>query len=319
MFSYKCMVIGGAGFIGTELCFLLEKRFGKENVCIIDNFSNECGADVLIEYGFSILEVDIFEKHKLEEVIKKFNPEIVYYLSNKDCKNIDDVNENIICISNVSEMAVKYNFPLLFISGANVYGDLSNTYFEQQGCNESFRYNPKTFNGLSNCSCEMNLTTLGNFKGLKYSILRIPEVFSDKHSKSFKKNGWFSKLKNTSFDIGKNGASIIYSVECNEETRQWVHLSELCKAIDVIGDFLVLDYDYVKMSRNIFNVSGAEKINSMDLVNKLSLFNNLEKVKIKANMKREKSLVVDGGLISSCYAFEAKNKIKKIYEVDDGS
>ena len=311
MSAYKCMVIGGAGFVGTELCFLLGKRFGTDNVIVIDNFGTECGKEILVAYGYKVIKGSSTNRAVMQHLIDDFQPDIVYYLANKNCnRDPSVVNENLLGLGNVSEICATLDIPVLFLSSAKVYGDVSNTIQQKIGCKENHRFKPESNNALSDIVCEFKLVCLSNTSNLKYAIVRACESFSLNQKYSPENYGFVSKSSTVSFSVTEDWG-ISLSPRSMVEEREWVHVEELCKAIDVIGDFLMYDYGHVSFCGNIFNVSGAEKIKSIDLVRLISKNKgvNYSIDKYSDKFIEESALSLDGSLISTSYGFKSKRKI----------
>ncbi len=305
------MVFGGAGFIGTELSFMLGRRFGKENVVVVDNFSNECGKELLVSYGYKVIKADSIDKVSIEVIIENECPDVIYYLANSRCGDDSGVaNSNYLGLCNVAEICCVGKISFLFISSGRVYGDVKNTIYEKIGCKENFRYNPQSADALSDMICEVKIISLGNISGLNYAIIRACDVFSINNCYSPIFYRFMSSNSFVSFDVCENW-SLSFTEKVNSEERQWVHVEELCKAVDVIGDFLMYDYEHVRFCGNIFNVNGAEKIKSIDLIELISnhKLKGPNASEHRRNIIKESSLCLDGSLISSAYGLECKRKI----------
>lgn len=130
------LVIGGAGFIGSNLMeYLLEKH----KVICIDNFITGKfeNIEILTQFSdFAFLKHDMSEKIDLESVkeLEKFRIEFqgiqdIIYLacptSYKDVSKyaIETINSNSITLKNALDLAVKYKSKFLFASSSAVYGN----------------------------------------------------------------------------------------------------------------------------------------------------------------------------------------------------
>jgi len=115
----KCLVTGGAGFIGSNLALELEKQ-GHE-VTIIDNLLS--GTKENLE-GFKgkFIELDISKPFELN---KRF--EIIFHEAAITDPRFEDDNEtiraNIEGFKNIIELAKKNNAKLIYASTAGLYGN----------------------------------------------------------------------------------------------------------------------------------------------------------------------------------------------------
>src|SRR3989344_8454916 len=112
----KCLVTGGAGFIGGHVVdALLERNF---SVTVLDNLSSgrvENINHILNNKNFRLVELDLRDKVKVEKLILKEKPDYIFHLaaqmnvreSVKDPQNDADVN--IIGLLNLLEACRKIN------------------------------------------------------------------------------------------------------------------------------------------------------------------------------------------------------------------
>lgn len=130
------LVIGGAGFIGSNL---IEHLLPENKVICIDNFitGSPNNIDYLLQFpDFALVKHDMNNPINLEELneLKKFRIEwqgiqdIIYLAcptSYKDPKkfSIETITANSTALKNALDLAVKYNARFLFGSSSAVYGD----------------------------------------------------------------------------------------------------------------------------------------------------------------------------------------------------
>lgn len=74
----KVLIIGGAGMLGHQCFIKLSKHFGSENVgCTIRKLKKHYSRFGLFSAANVFESVDVADFHKLEEILKKFRPEVI--------------------------------------------------------------------------------------------------------------------------------------------------------------------------------------------------------------------------------------------------
>jgi len=115
----KCLVTGGAGFIGSNLALELEK-LGHE-VTIIDNLRTGNGNN-LKDFNGKIIEKDIAEDCDIDN-----NFDVIFHQAAiTDPRHPNDeetYNKNIHGFKNIIELAKKNNSKLIYASTASLYGN----------------------------------------------------------------------------------------------------------------------------------------------------------------------------------------------------
>ena len=115
----KCLVTGGAGFIGSNLALELEKQ-GHE-VTVADNLLSGTREN-LKDFKGKLIELDISKPFKIEE---NFN--IIFHEAAITDPRFEDDNEtiraNIEGFKNIIELAKKNNAKLIYASTAGLYGN----------------------------------------------------------------------------------------------------------------------------------------------------------------------------------------------------
>ncbi len=130
------LVIGGAGFIGSNLVeYLLEKN---KVICIDSLITGKFeNIDLLTQFpDFMFIKHDMSEKIDLESLteLEKFRigfqgiQDVVYLAcptsyKDMDKYSIETIDANSIALKNALEIAVKYNAKFLYASSSAVYGD----------------------------------------------------------------------------------------------------------------------------------------------------------------------------------------------------
>jgi len=184
----KCLVIGGAGFIGGFVVAELLKTKVKE-VVIYDNLTRgkmeniegsiEDSRVTLFPFGGDIREVDVLDK-AFEGVDYVFHLAAMWLLHCKDFpRTAFDVN--IAGTFNVLEACVKHKVKkLVYSSSASVYGDAL-----EVPMTEDHPYNNKNFYGATKIAGEAMCTAFNDRYGLEIVGLRYMNVFGpgqDQHA-----------------------------------------------------------------------------------------------------------------------------------------
>jgi UDP-glucose 4-epimerase len=184
----KCLVIGGAGFIGGFVINELLKE-GVKEVIIYDNFARgktENIADALTDprctifpFGGDVREIDILDK-AFEGVDYVFHLAAMWLLHCKDFpRTAFDVN--IAGTFNVLEACVKHKVKkLVYSSSASVYGDAV-----ELPMTESHPFNNKNFYGSTKIAGEAMCTAFNDRYGLQVVGLRYMNVYGpgqDQHA-----------------------------------------------------------------------------------------------------------------------------------------
>ncbi len=115
----KCLVTGGAGFIGSNLALELEKQGHK--VTVVDNMLSGNKNNLTVFKG-DIIESDVSENFEINE---KFDI-IFHQAAITDPRYTNDeetYNKNVQGFKNMIELAKKNNAKLIYASTASLYGN----------------------------------------------------------------------------------------------------------------------------------------------------------------------------------------------------
>ena len=78
----KIIVTGGSGFIGSNLVnFLVKKNFFVINLDKLTYSSNKYKSTLLNSKNYKLIKVDIANKKKMIQIIKKFKPKVIFNLA----------------------------------------------------------------------------------------------------------------------------------------------------------------------------------------------------------------------------------------------
>lgn len=117
----RCMVTGGGGSIGSELVRQIA-RYNPEKIIIVDIYENnayEIQQELAMKYGNKLnlitLIASVRDYDRMEQIFKKFNPEIVFHAAAHkhvplmEVSPMEAIKNNIIGTYNTATLAMKYD------------------------------------------------------------------------------------------------------------------------------------------------------------------------------------------------------------------
>jgi len=268
----KILITGGAGYIGTELTYELEKNPKVKQIIIYDNLSR---GNVNLFIGKSKLSTkikfvqgDILDTRLLKKTLTGID--VVYHLAAKVTTPFADQNAHFFeqvnhwgtaeLVYAIEESTVK---KFIYTSSASVYGASANE------VDEKTIPNPKTFYGISKLRGEEHVNRLLN-KNLQTYIIRCGNIYG--YSKSMRFDSVINKFM---FDANfKNRISINGT---GEQHRSFIHID---KTANILTNLLFSKvnsgiYDLVEDNLNINHISNTFK----------SVYPSLEMLHINQQLK----------------------------------
>ncbi len=176
----KCLVTGGAGFIGSHLVDALLKQGHK--VVVVDNLST--GVKKNLNQSAIFYKADILGS-KVGAIFKREKPEIVFHLAahieaRESVKNpIFDAKINILGSINILENCRKYGMErVVFISsGGEIYGGA-----EVIPTPETCPLNPISPYGVAKLAVEKYLYSYCKMYGINSIVLRLANVYGPRQN-----------------------------------------------------------------------------------------------------------------------------------------
>ncbi len=279
----KILITGGAGYIGTELTYELEKNPKVKEIVIYDNLSR---GNINLFIGkhklsdkIKFVQGDILDTRLLKQTLKGID--IVYHLAAKVTTPFADQNAHFFeqvnhwgtaeLIYALEESNVK---KLIYTSSASIYGASA------KEANENTLPNPKTFYGISKLRGEEHASRLlGN--GIETYIIRCGNIYG--YSKSMRFDSVINKFM---FDANfKNRISINGN---GEQYRSFIHIDKTANILAnlIFGDLDEGKYDLVEDNLIINHIADTFKTIYPELE---KLFVNqqlkLRELKVKPNPK----------------------------------
>lgn len=222
----RSLVIGGAGFIGSNLCETLIKN-GDEVVCV-DDFSlgREENLSVLKDKkNFTLCKADASAHDELLQIFKEFQPEYVFHLAansdiqasstNPDVEYRNTYTTTFQALSCMRETAVKKIF---FSSTSAVYGDKRDAVLHEETPNLT----PVSYYGAAKLGSEALISAFSYMNDLSALIFRFPNVVGPHltHGVIF---DFIHKLKNDPKELEILGDG--------KQTKPYIYVSDLVDAI----------------------------------------------------------------------------------------
>ena len=179
--SKKVLVTGGAGFIGSHVVDRLLKE--GYSVVVLDDLSTGSRENINPKAKFYL--ADICDREKLKEIFEVAKPDYVnHHAAQVDVrKSVDDavfdLKSNIIGSINLIEEALASAVKkFIYIStGGAIYGEPSTLPVD-----ETYPVKPISPYGVSKHTVEHYLYLYSHNAGLKYTVLRYPNVYGPRQN-----------------------------------------------------------------------------------------------------------------------------------------
>ena len=202
----KILVTGGAGYIGSKVCYdLLDKNY---KIVVIDNLSNSTKENInkkIIFYNCdlkNIYRIDkIFQKHKFDAV---FHFAALTNVSESSKYRNKYYLNNVVVTKNILNLIKKFKIKyFVFSSSAAVYGNIAIS-----PVHENNKIRPISNYGKNKAECELLIKNFSSRYDFNYAILRYFNVIGA----DFKlRTGQLSKgslFKNLANNLANNKYSI---------------------------------------------------------------------------------------------------------------
>lgn len=177
----KILVTGGAGFIGSNLTDALIEK--KHRVTIVDNLITGFRKNINPKAKF--VKADITNHKKIETIIKKEKPEVIFHLAaqmdvRKSVDNpIFDAENNILASFNLIRLAHENGVKKIIFSstGGAIYGDTNN-----RPTPETEPEWPLSPYGIAKLSVDKFLNYYNQVHGLNFTSLRYGNVYGPRQN-----------------------------------------------------------------------------------------------------------------------------------------
>lgn len=175
----RCLVTGGAGFMGSHLARDLS-IIGYE-VIVLDDLSG--GFVKNVPDGVTFIKGSVNESKLLEELFKKYNFDYVFHLAAYAAEGLShfirhfNYENNLIGSVNLINLSIKHKVKcFVFTSSIAVYGE------NQLPMTEDTMPHPEDPYGISKYAVELDLQAANKMFGLNYIIFRPHNVYGEKQN-----------------------------------------------------------------------------------------------------------------------------------------
>lgn len=247
----KCLVLGGAGFIGSHVVDALVRNHNEVTVFDRPNISLENLNDSID--AIRILQGDLCNPFDIEEAVR--GKEIIYHFAattlpeSSNQNPLYDVETNLVAALGLMENAIKANIQKIIFasSGGTVYGIPRTLPIA-----EDHSTDPICSYGITKLAIEKYLALFNHLNDLPYIILRFGNPYGDRqHKKSIQGviPVFLNKLKkNDAIEIWGDGTV----------ARDYFYISDLVDAVLKAGSST--------LSNEIINISGGKPYSLMDIL-----------------------------------------------------
>lgn len=259
------LITGGAGFIGSNFVHFCRKNHPGSKIVVIDKLSYAAdiqNLQLLIDnQEIQFVHDDINNRKRVQELLKDHKIDTIVHFAAEShvdrsiATPFEFIQSNIVGTYNLLEAAKNAwldNTPshrFHHISTDEVYGALA---LSEAPFNESTNYAPNSPYSASKASSDHLVNAYAVTYGLQVSISNCSNNYGKfQHREKLIPKCISNILHNTAIPIYGSG----------DQIRDWIHVDDHCRAIDLIIN--------KAKPGTIYNVGGANEVNNNNLVLKL--------------------------------------------------
>lgn len=238
--KWRCLVTGGAGFIGSHIVELLLEA--GHSVAVLDDLST--GKLENLPEGVQLYQVDVNDD--TTRVFKEFQPNVLIHQAAQVSVSVsvqnpeEDAHVNIIGSINIIKTAVEHGVKkFIYASSGASYGNL-----EDLPLKEEMRPMPVSPYGISKHTVEHYLRSAAKEWGLEWVALRYSNVYGPRQDP----HGEAGVVAIFTHKLLKNESPIIF--DDGELTRDYIFVKDVARA-----NLAALEKDCKSHPDPIFNVS----------------------------------------------------------------
>jgi len=249
----KILVTGGAGFIGSNIAYSLQKK-GIDTI-IFDNLSS--GYKENITPGVEFVEGDVRDRIAVEKAISNCNLVLHLAASVGNKRSIDDPladsETNLIGTLNILEAAKRHNIKrIVFSSSAGIFGEL-----KELPIAEDHPQDPDSPYGASKLAAEKMCLVYNKLYGMKNVCLRYFNVYGPNQ----RYDAYGNVIPIFANRILKKESMVIYGD--GEQTRDFVNVADVASANIVAASS--------EDANGVFNIGSGTRVTINKLAEKMQL------------------------------------------------
>lgn len=266
----KCLVTGGAGFIGSNFIYHMVKKYKDYSIVCYDKLTYAGNIENLIPvmYEINFVEGDICDYDLLKSTCKKMEIDTIINFAaethvDNSIKSSDEfiktnINGTHTLLKLLHEFKIK---KFVQISTDEVYGALSES---ERPFTEDSKLNPNSPYSASKTSADLLCRSFYETYGYPILITRC--------SNNYGENQHHEKLIPKIIKNLKEGKKVpVYGDGRN--IRDWIHVLDHCEAIDIVL--------HGGVDGNVYNIGGECEKRNIDIVNEIFTHMDISKQMIE--------------------------------------
>lgn len=242
MLSRNILLLGGFGFIGTNILKFAEKYARELRFIVFDRFPSHLD-NVHFDNIVKVYSGDFSDKYLLETIFADNKIDIVFHslsssVPSSSVDNVFDLQCNVIPTINLLDIMIKHNVKnMAFISsGGAIYGD---AYVDEEGHSENDVLYPKSAYGVSKLAIEKYLYLYKQLYGMNSYIFRLSNPYGPYHYSQ--KQG----VVNIALEKALKGDILEIWGEGNDK-KDYIYIEDFCRILfdltkEEFNDYLVIN------------------------------------------------------------------------------
>ena len=259
----RIALTGGSGFVGS---YLLESLIKHNKICIIDNEYRGSNISYIkktypkeFKKNVQVAQIDIRNKDKLEKILKKFDPQIIFHLAGIAgvntviSKPLEVIDVNLIGSYNLAIITPKINSlkKIIYTSTSEVYGPTAYQLDEDSFTTQGNAYDPRWSYSTSKLFAEHIFVAVEREYGVPVGIARLFNIYGPRQIGSGAIHEFVKKsIINKPLTIFDDGLQI----------RAWCYIDDCISGLRIIAEKGSGIYNIGSPSESLTSISLAELV-----------------------------------------------------------